>query len=147
MVAHVSNVCKTCVVRGNHTPLYAAYHTNNMLVVWSRRVIVGTLYPAYNSFKILETPFTPAKGSTAEEKRPRYWLTYWTVYGLWNIVESLSDTVFSAIPFYYQVKIAFFLWMQLPQFGGAKILYHKFIAPFLRQHEVNSCIAKPPHQH
>jgi len=89
--------------------------------------IVGFLYPAYASFKAIEST------ETADDTQ---WLTYWVVYAFFNLVESLIDfSVGTWIPFYFFIKIFIVLWLQLPQFMGALYIYQSFLAPLLRKHE------------
>ncbi|KAI8144594.1 TB2/DP1, HVA22 family-domain-containing protein [Fennellomyces sp. T-0311] len=84
--------------------------------------LVSWGYPAYASFKAIETP-------TPEDDKQ--WLTYWTVIGFVQIVEYFSDLLLFWIPFYFLIKTVFVLWLTLPQFRGAEVLYGRFIRPFL----------------
>ncbi|KAI9493296.1 TB2/DP1, HVA22 family-domain-containing protein [Zychaea mexicana] len=92
-------------------------------------------YPAYASFKAIETP------SPADDKQ---WLTYWTVIGFVQIVEYFSDLLLFWVPFYFLIKTVFVLWLALPQFRGAEILYGRFIRPFLL--EAQSDIDRHAHE-
>ncbi|ORZ01584.1 TB2/DP1, HVA22 family-domain-containing protein [Syncephalastrum racemosum] len=83
---------------------------------------VSWVYPAYASFKAIETP------SPTDDKQ---WLTYWTVIGFVHIIEYFSDILLFWIPFYFLFKTLFVLWLALPQTRGAEILYVRFIRPFL----------------
>ncbi|KAI9323553.1 TB2/DP1, HVA22 family-domain-containing protein [Dichotomocladium elegans] len=84
--------------------------------------IISWAYPAYASFKAIES------GATSDDKQ---WLTYWTVVGFVQLVEFFSDTLLYWFPFYYILKTAFILWLALPQFKGAEILYIRFLRPYL----------------
>ncbi|GAB5591157.1 hypothetical protein Unana1_06057 [Umbelopsis nana] len=84
--------------------------------------IVGWLYPAYASFKAIETP------GTADDKQ---WLTYWTVFGFIQTAEYFADFLLYWFPFWYTFKVIFFLWLSLPQFRGAEFLYSRFLRPVL----------------
>lgn len=90
-------------------------------------VICGFVYPAYCSFKALETQDT-----TEDDKQ---WLMYWTIFGLFTFCEFFLDWFFFLLPFYYELKLAFILWLQLPQFRGAKYLYLAYIKPILTENE------------
>ncbi|CAG8522611.1 16424_t:CDS:2 [Funneliformis mosseae] len=59
------------------------------------------------------------------------WLTYWTVFGFVNIIEFFSDTILYWMPFYYLFKTVFFLWLFLPPFKGAQVIYSKFLRQVL----------------
>lgn len=84
---------------------------------------VGFIYPAYASYKALES-----KSPVAHAQ----WLTYWVVFSLFTVVEYFADFVISWIPFYYLAKLAFVLWLQLPRFQGAT--------------KVSQCRRELPHQ-
>ncbi|KAG2172147.1 hypothetical protein INT44_006616 [Umbelopsis vinacea] len=89
---------------------------------------IGWLYPAYASFKAIETP------GTADDKQ---WLTYWTVFGFVQTVEYFADVILYWFPFWYTFKVLFFLWLALPQFRGAEFLYSRFLRPVLLKAEPN----------
>jgi len=88
--------------------------------------LVGFAYPLYASFKALQS---------SDKTDDTQWLTYWMVYGFFEMVESFTDFFLFWIPFYYLFKILFLLWCFLPQFRGADLLYHKFIEPFFLRYE------------
>ncbi|KAG0180938.1 ER membrane protein DP1/Yop1 [Apophysomyces sp. BC1021] len=83
---------------------------------------ISWVYPAYASFKAIESP------GTEDDKQ---WLTYWTVIGFVHIVEYFSDILLYWFPFYYLFKTILVLWLALPRFRGAEILYGRFLRPFL----------------
>ena len=58
-------------------------------------------------------------------------MTYWTVFGFLNLIEFFTDIVLYWIPFYYIIKAAIILWLSLPQFKGAQLVYTQFLRPFL----------------
>ncbi|KAF9291224.1 ER membrane protein DP1/Yop1 [Mortierella alpina] len=87
--------------------------------------ILGWVYPAYRSFKALETP------SKDDDKQ---WLTYWAVYGFVSILESFTDVLLYWFPFYFFLKSVFLLWLMIPSFNGAATIYSRILRPFLVQH-------------
>ncbi|CAG8473739.1 11818_t:CDS:2 [Paraglomus brasilianum] len=87
--------------------------------------LVGWVYPAYRSFKAIET---------TEKTDDTQWLTYWAVYGFVALVEFFSNLILYWVPFYYLIKTLFFLWLFLPQFKGAQTLYTRFLRPALLQY-------------
>eukprot|EP00382_Lankesteria_abbotti_P005529 CAMPEP_0113846768 /NCGR_PEP_ID=MMETSP0372-20130328/1492_1 /TAXON_ID=340204 /ORGANISM="Lankesteria abbotti" /LENGTH=198 /DNA_ID=CAMNT_0000815951 /DNA_START=150 /DNA_END=746 /DNA_ORIENTATION=+ /assembly_acc=CAM_ASM_000359 len=100
-----------------------------LFVGWFDAVItngVGFFYPAWQSFKAVETK------RTDDDKQ---WLTYWVVFAAFSVVEMFSNVLLFWIPFYYVLKISFLLWLALPQFQGAKFVYNKAVQPFLLSHE------------
>ncbi|KAI9013388.1 TB2/DP1, HVA22 family-domain-containing protein, partial [Phycomyces nitens] len=88
-------------------------------------ILIGLLswvYPAYASFKALETP---------EKKSDKHWLIYWTVIAFVHTGLSILDHLLFWVPFYSLLKFGFFIWLTMPWFGGAKILYVQAIRPWL----------------
>jgi receptor expression-enhancing protein 5/6 len=64
--------------------------------------IIGFIYPAYLSFKALESE------STADDK---LLLTYWTVYGFITLFDPVISVVFSFIPMYQFIKVINFTFL------------------------------------
>ncbi|EQC28089.1 hypothetical protein SDRG_14182 [Saprolegnia diclina VS20] len=96
--------------------------------VISRPVVtsVGVLYPAYASFKALETP------STDDDKQ---WLTYWVVFSITSSAEEVAERVVSYLPGYYVLKCIFLVWLMLPKTRGAIVVYDRYLQPLLKQYE------------
>eukprot|EP01135_Chromosphaera_perkinsii_P003822 Nk52_evm15s256 gene=Nk52_evmTU15s256 len=88
--------------------------------------LVGFIYPAYASFKALETK---RKDDDVQ------WLTYWVVFAAFSIVDYFVGFFLSWTGVYYPFKVVFLLWCYLPQTMGAMLLYEKFIRPFLVKNE------------
>ncbi|OII74625.1 TB2 DP1 HVA22 family integral membrane protein [Cryptosporidium ubiquitum] len=88
--------------------------------------LVGFIYPAYMSFKALETP------GKLDDKQ---WLTYWVVYAIFNILEVFIDIILFWMPFYYLFKLCFLFWLFLPQTTGAVMLYNNIFRPLLIRFE------------
>eukprot|EP00163_Fabomonas_tropica_P029171 TRINITY_DN6170_c0_g1_i1.p1 TRINITY_DN6170_c0_g1~~TRINITY_DN6170_c0_g1_i1.p1 ORF type:complete len:175 (-),score=19.20 TRINITY_DN6170_c0_g1_i1:393-917(-) len=84
------------------------------------------MYPAYASFKALRD---------GTENDHRQWLTYWIVISAFTTVEYWSDLFLFWLPFYYETKLGFVLWLQAPQTRGALSLYDNYILPTLEHHE------------
>ncbi|XP_007907394.1 receptor expression-enhancing protein 1 [Callorhinchus milii] len=100
------------------------------MVSWliSRLVVLafGTLYPAYTSYKAVKTK------NVKEYVR---WMMYWIVFAIFTTVETFTDIFISWFPFYYEIKIAFVVWLLSPYTKGASMLYRKFIHPTLSSKE------------
>ncbi|KAJ3438781.1 receptor expression-enhancing protein [Anaeramoeba flamelloides] len=88
--------------------------------------IVAFLYPAYKSFKAIKSE---------DKDDDTELLVYWTVAGLFSFFEFWADIIVSWFPFYYELKIAFFIFLQNPWFNGAQFLWKTFIRPFLDSKE------------
>lgn len=107
----------------------------------SRAIILlfGTLYPAYASYKAVKTK---------NVKEYVKWMMYWIVFAFFTCAETICDIFVSWIPFYYEMKIVFVLWLLSPATKGSSILYRKFVHPQLtkREKEIDSYIAKASDQ-
>ena len=70
--------------------------------------LIGWGLPAYLSFKAIESP------SAQDDVQ---WLTYWVVFGSFNLLESFAlRMVLYYFPWYFAFKTVFVLWLQLPAF-------------------------------
>lgn len=70
--------------------------------------LIGWGFPAYLSFKALETP---------AHQDDVQWLTYWIVFGFFTFLESFAlRLVLYYFPFYFAFKTVFVIWLQLPAF-------------------------------
>ncbi|XP_031434628.1 receptor expression-enhancing protein 3a [Clupea harengus] len=109
------------------------------MVSWiiSRAVVLvfGTLYPAYYSYKAVRTK------NVKEYVR---WMMYWIVYALYTVVEAITDTSLSWFPLYYELKVAFVIWLLSPYTRGASLIFRKFLHPLLasREREIDDYIVQ-----
>ena len=87
--------------------------------------LISFVYPAYASFKAID------KGVAGDDTQ---WLTYWIIFASCNIVESTMPFLMSWIPFYFPIKLAFFIWLYHPKFLGAGLLYTKMLRPYVGQY-------------
>mmetsp|Transcript_4250 Transcript_4250/g.14157 ORF Transcript_4250/g.14157 Transcript_4250/m.14157 type:complete len:169 (-) Transcript_4250:170-676(-) len=87
---------------------------------------LGFLYPAYASYKAIESD------ATDDDTQ---WLTYWVVYSMMMIFESVADSFVFWIPGYRFAKCAFIFWLASPRFKGAIVLYEKVFKDALRHAE------------
>ncbi|XP_037551419.1 receptor expression-enhancing protein 1 isoform X2 [Nematolebias whitei] len=100
------------------------------MVSWiiSRLVVLvfGTLYPAYSSYKAVKTK---------DVKEYVKWMMYWIIFALFTTVEVFTDMFLCWLPFYYELKIAFVVWLLSPYTKGSSVLYRKFVHPTLSSKE------------
>ncbi|KAH7425252.1 hypothetical protein KP509_11G046400 [Ceratopteris richardii] len=89
-------------------------------------VIGGLGFPVYSSFKAIES-----KDKSEQEQ----WLCYWTAYGCFTTVETLSDKLLSWFPGYYHAKLLVLIWLQLPLSNGARHILKSYLGPFLHKYE------------
>ncbi|KAF9902362.1 receptor accessory protein 4 [Linnemannia zychae] len=99
-----------------------------MMYLVSRVVcsVAGSLYPAYASYKAI---------NTRDNTRLTAWLMYWAVMGMFSVAEFVLDTFVFWFPFYYEIKMLFVLWMILPQTQGSIYIYQAIVDPYLSKHE------------
>lgn len=87
---------------------------------------LGFLYPAYASYKAIESE------ATDDDTQ---WLTYWVVYSMLMIFESFADYSVFWIPGYRFAKCGFIFWLASPRFKGAIMLYEKVFKDALKAAE------------
>ncbi|KAJ7305326.1 hypothetical protein JRQ81_011246 [Phrynocephalus forsythii] len=90
------------------------------------RLLLGMLYPAYASYKAVKT-----KDVRAYVR----WMMYWIVFALFMATEALAEPFLSWFPFYYEIKMAFVVWLLSPYTRGASLLYRNFVHPTLSRKE------------
>ncbi|XP_035674848.1 uncharacterized protein LOC118414743 isoform X2 [Branchiostoma floridae] len=98
-------------------------------------LLFGTLYPAYASYKAVKTK------NVREYVK---WMMYWIVFALFTCMETFADVFISWVPFYYEVKIVFVVWLLSPYTKGSSFIYRKFVHPALskREKEIDEYIAQ-----
>ncbi|XP_036918583.1 receptor expression-enhancing protein 3 isoform X2 [Sturnira hondurensis] len=100
------------------------------MVSWmiSRAVVLvfGMLYPAYYSYKTVKTK------NVKEYVR---WMMYWIVFALYTVIETVADQTIAWFPLYYELKIAFVIWLLSPYTKGASLIYRKLLHPLLSSKE------------
>ena len=89
--------------------------------------LVGFLYPAYKSFKALET--------TNDDEDDKQWLTYWVIFGFMHCFQRFLNIVLDLIPFSAVLKLAFNIWLFHPSTKGATVLYNNFFKGVLKKYE------------
>uniref|UniRef100_A0A8D1V6F3 Receptor expression-enhancing protein n=1 Tax=Sus scrofa TaxID=9823 RepID=A0A8D1V6F3_PIG len=109
------------------------------MVSWmiSRAVVLvfGMLYPAYYSYKAVKTK------NVKEYVR---WMMYWIVFALYTVIETVADQTVAWFPLYYELKIAFVIWLLSPYTKGASLIYRKFLHPLLsaKEREIDDYIVQ-----
>ena len=89
--------------------------------------LVGFLYPAYMSYKAIET-----KADVDDDKQ---WLTYWVVFSFIHVFDPLLNIVLKIIPFSVILKLAFNIWLLHPKTRGALLIYNRVIRGLLKKYE------------
>lgn len=88
---------------------------------------VGFLYPAYMSFKAIET--------RDNRQEDRLWLTYWVVFGLLYVADDFFGIVLSFLPLYNILKVCFYVWLFHPKTKGALTIYDKVVKGVFKRYE------------
>ncbi|XP_042000242.1 HVA22-like protein k [Salvia splendens] len=96
------------------------------IVVRTACCSVGVVLPVYSTFKAIES-----KDQDDQHK----WLVYWAAYGSFTVAETFTDKLLYWCPFYYHLKFAFLVWLQLPSVEGASVLYTNYLRAFLQKHQ------------
>jgi hypothetical protein len=87
---------------------------------WARLIcnFLGYLFPAYMTFV-----------AVTKEKQDRQlhaqWLTFWIANSYFTVVEILADPLLGFLPLYFELKIAFLMWLVLPRFKGSEKIYRQ----------------------
>ena len=88
--------------------------------------LLGVAYPAFMSFLALESD------GADDDKQ---WLTYWVVFGMFNILDHFSGWILAFIPFYFFLKLAFLVFLFHPDTKGATTIYNKYILPSVEDYD------------
>lgn len=97
-------------------------------ITYSLCWFVALVYPTYASYKALGT------AATYDDSQ---WLTYWVVYSFLSSLEVVIQTFFQWMPFYYEIKLLFVLWLILPQTKGAQFIFDEYIRPLMLKYGRN----------
>ena len=89
-------------------------------------VALGVAYPAFMSFLALESE------GTDDDKQ---WLTYWVIFGLFNIIDQWSGFILTLSPFYFVIKLVFLVLLMHPSVNGATHCYNWWILPTMQKYE------------
>ncbi|XP_039338559.1 receptor expression-enhancing protein 3 isoform X2 [Mauremys reevesii] len=88
----------------------------------------------------LQTIFSEQQQNKAKNQPPCScdlvrWMMYWIVFALYTVTETVADLMISWFPLYYELKIAFVIWLLSPYTRGASLMYRKFLHPLLSSKE------------
>ncbi|KAI6189513.1 Receptor expression-enhancing protein [Aphelenchoides bicaudatus] len=82
--------------------------------------LIGFAYPAYASVKAIRTE---------NKDDDTLWLTYWSVFGFFSILDFWTENIMRVFPVYLLLKTGFLLHLSLPQTRGAQVVYAKVVDP------------------
>ncbi|KAJ7487421.1 TB2/DP1, HVA22 family-domain-containing protein [Mycena galericulata] len=86
------------------------------------------LLPCYGTFKALSN-------RPVSEPELERWSQYWAVIGVLVAFEYLAEFLISWLPFYWEAKTLFLLFLSLPQTQGSTYIYATYLQPFFVKHE------------
>lgn len=85
--------------------------------------LIGWALPAFLSVRAIESP------QTNDDKQ---WLTYWVVFGLLNLAESMGiRAILYWLPMYFVFKTLIIIYLMLPATRGAETLYFNLVRPLV----------------
>ncbi|KAE8798249.1 putative HVA22-like protein g [Hordeum vulgare] len=93
-------------------------------------VLFGYAMPALECFKAIEQ-------RTGRTDQLRFWCQYWIILVILVIFDEIAGALISRIPMYYEVKLAFLVYLWYPQTRGSDIVYENFVRPLVMQYEPN----------
>ncbi|KAM3367367.1 hypothetical protein ACQJBY_016145 [Aegilops geniculata] len=93
-------------------------------------VLFGYAMPALECFKAVEQ-------RTGRTDQLRFWCQYWIILVILVIFDEIAGALISRIPMYYEVKLAFLVYLWYPQTRGSDIVYENFVRPLVMQYEPN----------
>jgi len=129
-----TQVPKAYLVIGSVVLLLLLHAFNSLAAPVSN--IIGWVLPAYFSLKALETP-----GPQDDIQ----WLTYWVVFGFFNLFETLALRILLYyFSWYFAFKSLFILWLQLPAFRGAQVTYGTVIKPLFQTIDQKRVVVTQP---
>lgn len=101
--------------------------------------MLGFCYPAYMSFKALETQCTHSEEEGEEEAYDddRQWLTYWIIFSLFRFIDGTMGILLQFIPMYTPLKLLFLIYLYHPRTLGAQKVYDGILKGFLEHANVH----------
>jgi len=87
------------------------------------------LLPVFGTYKALSH-------RPVSEPELERWSQYWSVIGVIVAFEYLAEFLISWLPFYWEFKTLFLLWLALPQTQGSTYIYQMYLQPFFQKNEV-----------
>ncbi len=85
---------------------------------------ITVIYPSIKSIQALESH------GTQDDKE---WLTYWIIFGLFSLVDDCCGCILNFIPYFFWIKLAFFIYLLAPQTRGALSLYNSVVRDLLEK--------------
>ena len=87
---------------------------------------IGTFYPSMGTISSIY------KNDLKEQKD---WLTYWTVFSCFVLLDMFSPIIIKFIPFYLVIKIILLIWLFMPGSNGRTLIYAIIVKKILGKYE------------
>jgi receptor expression-enhancing protein 5/6 len=87
---------------------------------------IGTFYPSMGTISSIY------KNDLEEQKD---WLTYWTVFSCFVLLDMFSPIIIKFIPFYLVIKIILLIWLFMPGSNGRTLIYAIIVRRILGKYE------------
>ena len=87
---------------------------------------IGTFYPS------MATISSIYKNDLKEQKD---WLTYWTVFSCFVLLDMFSPIIIKIVPFYLVIKIILLIWLFMPGSNGRTLIYAIIVRRILGKYE------------
>jgi receptor expression-enhancing protein 1/2/3/4 len=104
-----------------------------MLMSLLSHILIGYFCFALPSF----ATFKALSHRPLSEPELQRWATYWSVVGAFTAVEYALEWFISWLPFYWEVKTGFLMFLALPQTEGSTYIYETYLRPFYTQNEAD----------
>ncbi|KAI7860858.1 TB2/DP1, HVA22 family-domain-containing protein [Circinella umbellata] len=92
--------------------------------------LLGVVYPAWKCWQLVKEQSDqqqqPLDGVN-REREYKSWLTYWMIYGTFQVLDNWTYDILSIFPNYNVYKLAILYWLQSPHSKGAFLLCHQVI--------------------
>ncbi|KAF8490737.1 TB2/DP1, HVA22 family-domain-containing protein [Gautieria morchelliformis] len=98
---------------------------SRLLTAW-----VAFLHPCFASYKALS--HRPVSEPDLER-----WVKYWSIVGALVGLEYALEWLVSWVPFYWEIKTIFVLYLALPQTQGSTFIYDSYLAPYFIRNEAS----------
>jgi len=90
-------------------------------------IALGTIYPLAAS--------TVAITTRANTSDVTFWLTYWCCFSLLFLAMDYLENLMGGIPGFYSLCLVFTVYLFLPMFDGASVVFRRLLVPLTGQYE------------
>jgi hypothetical protein len=70
-----------------------------------------------------------------DKEETKNWLRNWFALSCFFLSERLADPLLKVFPLYFEAKLAVLIWLTVPQFRAAELLYKDYFMPLFLRHE------------